>query len=1190
MRRQNQLTPNPLHSFSSNTLLSLNGVHNNRHFIRFKVRLNLDAANNRHRSWLRMLNAVVETYKTSAFGPIRSSPRSLAHVLNSFEQLVGGPLALETFGDHGNHHNVAEIGIEWWEPGEADGEPGTLTLVGIVYRPPCLPPVHQIPRLARMTEICCFLCPETVRRSFWRLMDDCVIRGLDRRATTSACLSLVGDKLRPHQVQNMIHVFAKEALGLRAMDMLTHVEWVARVQRGGGGAGGGGEGGGEGGGGGGAGGGGGQDGDDASTRCRTLPYTGLLLLDRGRFEPLAMPDPRRAAAAVGLDRQAHPVMDHIFTLILDEVGSGKTRSALSIVFINGPRGGNPHDIDLAEAREIKIPWRLSVPWTLLGIQPPGSLSLEPSRTLAMSAQIARLNVETYSARGGGTVIVVPHNMVVHWQKEIEALWEEQPNQPRVGIVGMDRLKKTNAISPQELAQSFDIIIVPSTLTAGVVDPNSRSPNCSVLTKQPEGVLWESVAFSLDDGRQYMFVGRFADGGDDEEQAGHEAGDGGGHEAGDGGGHEGGPSPPPPPEPRSREFLFIATSPFMRKFFDPATRILQVRPGFYPSSHLVAYNLAPDVVIGIFNGALGTGSWMHELGVLNRLPCRRILVKNIVVPQFGTTSSLSTRPFWEYAMNRNTVDLHAPMPVLAAMKHVRWFRLIVDEFHLFANPNTVKRKFVESLDHISFVGLTAQKEVKDWTFSCQMRWYNERINFLLRVPRALGTINQRIIEANALHNPVSIQCRPVVRTPIVVEPSAASVALASSLLERFREGMASRGLVVTDVGIAYSHLAHALKHIFKQESFADPLPTIEFLLAGLDNTLDTLAPANRRPRLHHADPSATAQAAIALDTDPASAVLSTLVAQISCPICFEDQVDPQEVTLGQWVLSIPCKHTMCQECYSEISNQRQLVKRCSMCRTAIQKYVYLTGPPRTSVAQTPSPAAPAASLAPLSGPTYATTSAGTSADTSAGAAADTSAGAAAAALGPGSSSKIDSLLSLLLQISEQPDFRGAVIFCDCSDGQMKRLMDVVARFAGPSSFRLHAIMSNFTKARREAVLETIQRERQSEEEPPRLLFVRYRMCAVGVNLIFANHVILFNMPHRADYLHQAVGRLCRLGQLSPTISVWPVVYSNCFETQLWQHWKHAAVDRRRRTQSTMAMLARQMVAIQTPQMVAVRIVV
>jgi hypothetical protein len=147
-------------------------------------------------------------------------------------------------------------------------------------------------------------------------------------------------------------------------------------------------------------------------------------------------------------------------------------------------------------------------------------------------------------------------------------------------------------------------------------------------------------------------------------------------------------------------------------------------------------------------------------------------------------------------------------------------------------------------------------------------------------------------------------------------------------------------------------------------------------------------------------------------------------------------------------------------------------------------------------------------------------------------------------------------------------RGAVVYFDCSDRHMRELGQWLqarldADVAGDGvRMRVFMILSSHSPQARQKTMASVHACAAREDERP-VLLVRYRICGVGVNYIFANHVFFYTMPHRADYLHQAVGRLCRLGQASREICAWPIVFRrqgvtlfNSFEFSVWQRWKAA----------------------------------
>jgi superfamily II DNA/RNA helicase len=144
------------------------------------------------------------------------------------------------------------------------------------------------------------------------------------------------------------------------------------------------------------------------------------------------------------------------------------------------------------------------------------------------------------------------------------------------------------------------------------------------------------------------------------------------------------------------------------------------------------------------------------------------------------------------------------------------------------------------------------------------------------------------------------------------------------------------------------------------------------------------------------------------------------------------------------------------------------------------------------------------------------------------------------------------------------FRGAVIYCDASDVQTERLAQAIR--ASGLGVSVYTMLSKHSMARRTTILDEVNQsavaaaavvENGSERRAlPPVLLVRYRMAAVGLNFVFANHVILFQMPHRVDYLHQAVGRLVRLGQRSSKIHAWSILIIDSFEHHTYRAWKYS----------------------------------
>ena len=156
---------------------------------------------------------------------------------------------------------------------------------------------------------------------------------------------------------------------------------------------------------------------------------------------------------------------------------------------------------------------------------------------------------------------------------------------------------------------------------------------------------------------------------------------------------------------------------------------------------------------------------------------------------------------------------------------------------------------------------------------------------------------------------------------------------------------------------------------------------------------------------------------------------------------------------------------------------------------------------------------------------------------------------------------------------RPGMYGAVIFCDCRDDQMEQLQRWLgSRLQGRAD--VYSILARHTTAARGRIMGRIH---ERSGGIPQVLLVRYRMCAVGVNYIFADNIILYTTPHRADFAHQAVGRLCRLGQRRRVVNIWTVVYANSFEADIWRDWqRHLAPEETNgRNATQMSVLARRL---------------
>lgn len=247
--------------------------------------------------------------------------------------------------------------------------------------------------------------------------------------------------------------------------------------------------------------------------------------------------------------------------------------------------------------------------------------------------------------------------------------------------------------------------------------------------------------------------------------------------------------------------------------------------------------------------------------------------------------------------------------------------------------------------------------------------------------------------------------------------------------------------------------------------------------------------------------------------------------LQCPICF-DETDVTELPDNAWLAITPCRHVMCCECFTDIQSHQGAFsgKTCPMCRGINRGMVRIRGiSPAADNASATEPAAETEAVVDVA--------------------------AADGAERTDVSQKVQALLqSLATIVSERGE--GVVVFCDLTDRQMRAVMTTVeSQFSGQALIR--GIFISFNDRRRQKVLgEMMDTEACGL---PRILLARYRTCATGLNMIFANNVIFFNMPHRPELLHQAVGRVNRMGQTKGTIHVIPLLMGS-LERRQWESWR------------------------------------
>lgn len=927
--------------------------------------------------------------------------------------------------------------------------------------------------------------------AFWTSVEGKMLETLNAKLRTNRALGRLSHALMPHQIRNMIRITCKEWLGMSPLQALKHY----RLQT-------------------------------SGPSSPLHPIFGFL-------------DDSVQALLLGGDLGSS-IATRTATIIQDSVGSGKTRSALSVVCLNGPRHEDPFGCSASFLESVPDLARGVYPWTRV-INRPDSL-----RAFGLGSyrhRMSQIAVQTSFAQPGSspqrphmpraaTLIIIQHNMIKHWLDEIKAL------RPFVvGVVGSKELARGKAITPRAMAENYDVVLMPNTLLR-VSDLDAQD---TVELADCGDRLWHDSQTIRDDGTIYVFHGELV---------------------GD----------------AAHRVTAIASSAYMHTKFNTQTKTLEsISQDELMPPHLMVFSrlLSIHELYALFEVRGTTDPSAPALSCWARSPSGAtffsIKLTSVVSLRRAAASTnplanpsspyVSDRQLYWVAADGGAADVECA-PV-AALARVRWSRMIVDELHLYHCRSTQKRRCIDAIRCDSFVGLTAQKDMA-FTHNTGMFLSVLPRDYLWGTNVSCQPLSDCMYSTNSICNSVTIATRPLVRDAIMVTLPAAARDLVRALCLRVRSSYRERGYEILrpqQMGIVGSQAAMAIRHVLRQVSFDDePFSLDAYALPIVHN----ISERRETDRAAAAPGSSAAGAALSLhlikkfiDDPGAQAVLEVAELrgeEVSCPICFDD-ADAEEVRghPRSWVAFQPCHHTMCTSCFTEAVDSRntRISQTCVMCRTRITALNYVGGGAAAAASQ--GGAAAAAGQG--------------------GAAASASQGGAAAA-SPILSSKVDHLMSLLLYLTmlraddgdtlPEQAANGIVIFCECSDRQLvlmkARISEGLASVFGEEGVLVHAILSSNTTNQRTRILEEI-----TSAKKIKILLVRYRMCAVGLNFIFANHCILFNLPHRSDYLHQSVGRLCRIGQRAPVVEIWPLVYGDSIESRMWATWKDVIHDRRARVE-------------------------
>jgi len=944
------------------------------------------------------------------------------------------------------------------------------------------------------------------------------------------------------------------------------------------------------------------------------------------------------------------------TVLNDAVGMGKTLSALAAVMMNGVRADNPFDLD--------VPPRGALFWTRYVDmdEDTTSLTLNPRLVSSMPADLMpRLasphlpgsHAHSHNAQGGGTLIMVPCNMVDHWQREIERIQElvGAPGRWRVGIVGRGPLATSRRISPERMAGEYDIVILPHTLMTAVPRalepaavqflegfhwPEPRAPYLTYVARVdvedaaarecmlPRYPVWGLVLCMTAAFLESHLI-------EEEEAAEANLPPSLRSEANLPQTPAGGslPSEPVIPQPPESSFAAPGSPPAEASADGAAAAVaadlrLQLEPYMTPEAmrprsiwispaDLVSPHMAlmlpvnyprmerPSEVPPILPLRVSTVSPSsipslppEAFGESGRLRLRITHTGVFCGGSAACEPRLSNQYSVHYTAGIHAEPLSVPIPPQKAVVRVRWARAIADELHLLVSPGTIRSKVLTAVEADNFLGMTAEV----WSTPNLRR--SEAWCAMSNQPFNLNRFASSVVARLAfLATDAPRPCRIEIRPPILVpQPEAVSRAEAHvwSSMQRARRGVLGMTLVVSDASILSATLRASMRQLSFGAAEASVIHRLHILAQMAEAIAARAVDRHIQQEMHHRMPvpDATARRSSA-PAAPTMVTSGTLALSdvagsvtLTCPICLEE--DDRAAPLTSWLAVLPCKHPICEECYDDMVEQQMLARTCALCRSRIQSLIRVrveavdsrvptaeaevraaeaevrAAEAEVRAAEAEVQAAEAAEAAGAAQAAEAAQAAGSAeAAGAAGAAEAAGAAQAAAPMSLDSSAKFQRLTQLLDQLvahhpgAEQGStpsgtpspspMHGAVIFCDCRDEHMEQMHRALQERLGQRG-SMHCILSRHTNVQRGRTMNAIM---SAPDGVPQILLVRYRICAVGVNYIFADNVIFYTTPHRADYVHQAAGRLCRIGQRRHIVNVWTIAYEDSFEALIWRNW-------------------------------------
>lgn len=442
----------------------------------------------------------------------------------------------------------------------------------------------------------------------------------------------------------------------------------------------------------------------------------------------------------------------------------------------------------------------------------------------------------------------------------------------------------------------------------------------------------------------------------------------------------------------------------------------------------------------------------------------------------------------------------------APRFLLWTRIIVDECHLIPRPPSRTTVSLYHLARLSTIGISASiDKLKEGSID----------SLTSRLPK---NASNALIRSFALLSDVQASAHPCTQErqavqfheTLVIQPDL--IQAQQHIIQHLRNLIAEyTGRSIGFVVIQAIRMLRALTS-YMSVGIPEQAPNVPMMI-------DRLTHLFMRSPMAQGESGArgSSRGIELLTTEPPtqSVEIERIPGGAQCPICLSSEEDEDDGSGPiEWLALLPCMHVICRECAQEM---RRIVS-CAMCRSRVAEIGSVV---RSISVHTPmeeeNDEEPSDSNRRI-GHDSATHS-GTMRF---------------------SEEKLNMLVQLLLQIIARSE--KAVLFMDSSHASGAFLV----RYLSERGIRAAHLSGSQTSSRRAAVL------RDFAHAETNVLILRYRTGSVGLNLQHANHLIMFDLPSRKDFMDQAIGRIDRAGQ-TKQVHVYPMFCPETFEERVWRRW-------------------------------------